>query len=92
MDKVNVVIVGAGGYGGCGSVEILSVHPEAKIVALVDQENVGRPYSSLYPHLEGFCDLPISPPEFEEIKERVDVVFFSTPDGVGQGYAPYWLK
>lgn len=92
MEKVNVVIVGAGGYGGCGSVEILCSHPLVRIVALVDQENVGKPFSSVYPHLKGFCDLTIMPPDFDKITEKVDVVFFSTPDGVGQGYAPYWLE
>lgn len=92
MEKVNVLIVGAGGYGGCGSVEILCSHPNVRIVGLVDQENIGRPYSAVYPHLKGFCDLPIMPPDFDKITEKVDVVFFSTPDGVGQVYAPYWVE
>jgi len=92
MTEINVAIVGACGYGGCGSVEILAFHPYAKIVALVDQEGVGKPYSSIYPHLKGFCDMVILPPEFDSIKERVDVVFFATPDGVGQTYAAYWIK
>jgi len=92
MPEINVAIVGACGYGGCGSVEILAFHPYAKIVALVDQEGVGKPYSSIYPHLKGFCDMVILSPEFDSIKEKVDVVFFATPDGVGQSYAPYWIK
>jgi N-acetyl-gamma-glutamylphosphate reductase len=27
MDKIKVGIIGAGGYGGCGAVELLSAHP-----------------------------------------------------------------
>ena len=40
--------------------------------------------SDLYPHLKGFCDLRIWGPEDEAAKEPADVVFFATPDGVGQ--------
>ncbi len=35
---IRACIVGAGGYGGCGAVEILSRHPEVEIVALIDKE------------------------------------------------------
>lgn len=91
MDKIRVGIIGAGGYGGCGAIEILSRHPYAELKALIDKQDVGRPISELYPHLEGFCDLPILSPDDAERLENLDVVFFSTPDGVGQKEAPYWL-
>ena len=39
---VKVKIVGAGGYGGVGAIEILSRHTEAKLTALVDIADTGR--------------------------------------------------
>jgi N-acetyl-gamma-glutamyl-phosphate reductase len=79
---VRAKIVGAGGYGGVGIGELLARHPQAKIVALVDVENVGKPMSEGYPHLAGFLDAPILSPD-EGKRVDADVVFTATPDGVG---------
>ncbi len=76
-------IVGAGGYGGVGITELLLSHPEVEIVALVAATETGMKMSELYPHLAGFCDLPILTPDDPAAQVDVDVVFFSTPDGVG---------
>ena len=43
MEKIKVGIIGAGGYGGCGAVEILLAHPWAEIAVLIDKQDVGRP-------------------------------------------------
>ena len=44
---IKVKIIGAGGYGGIGIIELLLGHPEAKIACLVDVESVGLSISSL---------------------------------------------
>ncbi len=89
---VRAGIVGAGGYGGCGAIEILSRHPEVEIKALIDKEDVGKRISDLYPHLKGVCDLEIMSPQDPRIEDLdLDVVFFATPDGVGQREARKWL-
>ncbi len=85
---VKVKIVGALGYGGVGIVELLLQHPEAKIAALVDVEEVGQPLSAIYPHLTGFCDLPVVAADDQRAREPADVVFYATPDGVGMKLAP----
>jgi N-acetyl-gamma-glutamyl-phosphate reductase len=88
---VKVKIVGAGGYGGVGAIEILSRHPEAEIVALVDLVDTGKPISELYPHFTGICDMTITHPDDDSTD--ADVVFFSTPDRVGMKTAPaYFAK
>ncbi len=92
MDKIRVGIIGAGGYGGCGAVELLSAHPRVEIGALMDKQDVGKPMSDLYPHLTGFCDMIIMDPDAPDCPEDFDVVFFSTPDGVGQQGASKWLR
>jgi len=84
---IKAKIVGAGGYGGVGITELLLRHPEAQIACLVDTENVGTPMSELYPHLTGFCDTKIVAPDDPQALAPADVVFFSTPDGVGQQFA-----
>jgi len=82
---IRAKIIGAGGYGGVGITELLTRHPDAAIGALVDVENVGTPISDLYPHLKGFCDLPIQSPD--QVEGAFDVVFMSTPDRVGMKLA-----
>ena len=83
---VKVKIVGAGGYGGIGAIEILSRHPEAELTALIDIVDTGKRISEIYPHLEGVCDLTIT--TAEDDSSPGDVVFFATPDRVGMGLAP----
>jgi N-acetyl-gamma-glutamyl-phosphate reductase len=92
MKKIKAAIIGAGGYGGCGAVELLVGHPNAEIVALFDKQDIGRPISDLYPHLRGFCDLPLLDPGDPNRPQDFDVAFFSTPDGVGQNEAKHWLN
>jgi len=84
---IKAKIVGAGGYGGVGITELLTGHPEAEITALVDINDVGKRISDLYPHLQGFCDLEILDPGDARAQEPCDIVFFSTPDGVGMKLA-----
>ena len=91
MDKIKVGIIGAGGYGGCGAIELLYGQPDAEIAALIDKQDVGKCISDLYPHLKGFCDLPLIDPDDPDCPKDFDAVFFSTPDGVGQNGAQYWL-
>ncbi len=79
----SVKIVGSGGYGGVGMIELLLSHPEFKTDCLVDKMETGRLISELYPHLKGFCDQLIRPPDDPKTHEAYDAVFFSTPDGVG---------
>ena len=92
MEKIKVGIIGAGGYGGCGAVELLLNHPHAEIGALIDKQEVGSPISDLYPHLTGFCDLPLVDPDDPNCPDDFQAVFFATPDGVGQKGASSWLK
>ena len=85
---VRVKVIGATGYGGIGIVELLLQHPEARLATLVAREDVGQPIGQIYPHLAGFCDLPVLAPDDPRSQEPADVVFFATPDGVGMQGAP----
>lgn len=87
---VKVKIIGAGGYGGVGATEILSRHPGAELVSLVDLVDTGKRISDLYPHLEGICDLTITHPDDDAVS--ADVVFLATPDRVGMKAAPKYIE
>lgn len=82
---IRAKVIGASGYGGVGIVELLVRHPDVSIVALAAAENAGTRLSELYPHLEGYCDLPIVTPD--EARVPSDVTFLATPDRVGMTLA-----
>ncbi len=82
---IRVKVVGAGGYGGIGIIELLTQHPETEIGAMTGLESVGNAISDLYPHLKGFCDDKILTED--QVEGDFDVVFMSTPDGVGMKLA-----
>lgn len=75
-------VIGAGGYGGVGITELLLRHPEVELTCLVAKNDVDLPMSQLYPHLAGYCDIPILAPNDPAGNVEVDVTFFSTPDRV----------
>ncbi len=91
MNKIKVGIIGAGGYGGCGAIELLVEHPDAEITGLMAKQDTGKPVSDMYPHLKGFCDLMVYDPKDPDCPDDFDVVFYATPDGVGQQFAREWL-
>ena len=84
---IRAQIVGATGYGGLGMTELLTRHPEIRLTSLLATQDVGKPISSVYPHLLGFCDLPVLAAGSETVGADADLVIFATPDRVGQGYA-----
>lgn len=87
-----VKIVGAGGYGGVGITELLLRHPEMSIECLTAATETGMRMSDLYPHLAGFCDELIRPPDDPKAAEPYDAVFFATPDRVGMHSAAAELE
>lgn len=92
MQKIRAKIVGATGYGGLGIIELLLQHPCAEIVALVAREEAGKRIDEVYPHLTGFCSLPILAADDPASDVDCDVVFLSTPDRVGMSLAGDYLK
>jgi len=85
---IKAKVIGAGGYGGVGITELLLGHSQADLACLVDVADIGAPISKLYPHLIGFCDMPIVGADDPQAQEPADVVFMATPDGIGMQLAP----
>jgi N-acetyl-gamma-glutamyl-phosphate reductase len=78
----NAIIIGATGFGGLGLIEILQRHPEIRIDQLIARKEIDVPVSSVFPHLEGFCDIEVKSSEDIDYND-IDIAFFSTPDRVG---------
>jgi len=91
-DTIKVGLIGATGYGGVGLIELLIGHPYVNIAALMAKQDVNKPISAVYPHLKGFCDLPVYDPLDPQCPDDFDIVFYATPDGVGQKDARKWLE
>ena len=85
---IRAKVIGATGYGGIGIVELLLQHPGVELVSLVAREEIGRPIDEIYPHLANFCSLPVLAADDPAAQVEADVVFFSTPDGVGMVQVP----
>jgi N-acetyl-gamma-glutamyl-phosphate reductase len=90
--KIRVGLIGATGYGGVGLIELLVNHPHVIIGALMAKQEIDRPISVIYPHLKGFCDLPVFDPADPNCPDDFAIVFYATPDGVGQKEARRWLE
>jgi N-acetyl-gamma-glutamyl-phosphate reductase len=88
VSMIRAKVVGATGYGGLGIIELLLRHPEVQLVVLVAREEVGRPIDEIYPHLAGFCSLPVLAADDPRAQAPADVIFCATPDGVGMSLAP----
>jgi len=86
---IKVKVIGATGYGGIGLIELLLRHPQVQLQTLMATENTGIPISALYPHLAGYCDLPIQPADREAPPS--DITFLATPDRVGMQRAAHEL-
>lgn len=90
--RISVGIVGASGYGGVQLVRLLQDHPNVEIVYLGGDSSAGKPFSSLYPHLEESIDLTIEAIDLEKIADHCEVVFLSLPNGLAWKMAPQLLE
>lgn len=78
----NAIIVGATGFGGLGLIEILLRHPGINVTQLAARKDAAKRISDVFPHLAGYCDLLVIPPEDIDFND-IDIAFFSTPDRAG---------
>lgn len=90
---IKVGIVGAAGYAGVGVLQILSAHPQAKVVWLSsEQAHAGKKISDIRPSLAGICDLECQAPDISSLIDSVDVVIMALPNGLAMKLSPLILK
>ncbi len=83
---LNVGIVGGTGYTGIELMRLLSMHHEARIVAITSRAEEGVSVADIFPSLRGHVDLVFEKPTLSALT-GCDVVFFATPHGVAMEQA-----
>lgn len=88
---VRVAIIGATGYTGAESIEIILRHPQAKLVYLTAlAEECGR-LTDIFPRFMGRCDMRIEPLNVGKLSDLADVALCCLPHKVSMSYVPKLL-
>ena len=89
---VRVAIIGASGYTGVESIEIILRHPEAQVTYLTAlQEECGH-VADAFPQLRGRIDMMIEPLNLEKLSSVADVALCCLPHKVSMSFVPQLLK
>jgi N-acetyl-gamma-glutamyl-phosphate reductase len=91
-ERIPVGIVGASGYGGVQLVRLLQDHPLVRIAYLGGDSSAGKPFCSLYPHLNECVDLVIEPIDIDKIASKCQIVFLSLPNNLAYTMAPQLIE
>ena len=92
MNRINVSVIGASGYGGAETVRLLATHPLVQLVHVTAETKKGAAMSSLYPNLRGFVDQTMIEADLERIGGESDVTIVSLPSGMAMSLVPDLLK
>ncbi len=88
---IRVAIIGASGYTGLDSIEILLRHPEAKVTYLTALPEECGPADVVFPRLRGRCNLTIEPIDLDKLAQTADVALCCLPHKVSMGFVPKLL-
>ena len=89
---VKVAIIGASGYTGADSIEILLRHPKARLTYLTALPEECGPVPDVFGQFKGRCDLAIEPLDLDKLAKRADVALCCLPHKVSMGYVPKLLQ
>ena len=89
---VRVAIIGASGYTGVESIEIILRHPEARITYLTALPEESGCASEVFGQLKGRCDMQIEPLELDKPAKVADVALCCLPHKVSMGFVPKLLE
>lgn len=89
---VRVAIIGATGYTGAESIEILLRHPDAEITYLTAIEQECGPLVDIFPQFRGRCEMRVEPLDFAKLSAVADVALCCLPHKVSMGYVPRLLE
>jgi N-acetyl-gamma-glutamyl-phosphate reductase len=89
---LRVAIIGASGFTGADSIEILLRHPKAEVTYLTALlEECGR-VSDIFGQFKGRCELDIEPLDLDKLSKAADVALCCLPHKVSMGFVPKLLK
>ena len=88
---VRVAIIGASGYTGADSIEILLRHPQAEVTYLTALPEECGHLSQLFGQFKGRLDLDVVPLDLAVLASKADVVLCCLPHKVSMGFVPKLL-
>lgn len=88
---VRVAIIGASGYTGAESIEIILRHSRAEVTYLTALPQECGAAADVFPRFRGRLDLEIEPLDFEKLAESADVALCCLPHKVSMGFVPKLL-
>ncbi len=89
---IRVAIIGASGYTGVESIEIILRHPEAEVTYLTALEAECGHAEDVFGQLKGRCDMEIEPLDFDKLTGLADVALCCLPHKVSMGFVPKFLE
>ena len=88
---IRVAIIGASGYTGAESIEILLRHSQAKLTyATALPEECGQ-IADVFGQFKGRCDMAIEPLDMDKLTKVADVAMCCLPHKVSMGFVPKLL-
>jgi len=88
---IRVAIIGASGYTGAESIEIILRHGEAEVVYLIALPQECGALGDVFPQFKGRCGLQIEPLDFDKLKDKADVALCCLPHKVSMSFVPKLL-
>ncbi len=88
---IRVAIIGATGYTGAESIEIILRHSRAQLVYLSALPEECGQVEQVFPQFKGRCKLSIEPLDFNKLKGSADVALCCLPHKVSMGFVPTFL-
>ncbi len=88
---IRVAIIGASGYTGAESIEILLRHPQAKVTYLTALDEECGHVADIFPQLRGRLDMMVEPLDFNKLGKQADVALCCLPHKVSMSFVPKLL-
>jgi N-acetyl-gamma-glutamyl-phosphate reductase len=88
---IRVAIIGASGYTGVESIEILLRHPQAEVTYLTALPEECGHVAHVFGQLRGRLDMMIEPLDLAKLADKADVALCCLPHKVSMGFVPKLL-
>jgi N-acetyl-gamma-glutamyl-phosphate reductase len=88
---IRVAIIGASGYTGAESIEIILRHSRAELVYLSALPDECGPVDEVFPQFKGRCSLPVEPLDLDKLRGTADVALCCLPHKVSMEFVPKLL-
>lgn len=72
-------IIGATGYTGVELVKIIMRHSQLDLTVITSESYAGKPFSEVYPLMQGVCDMVLVENDIESVSKQADVFFLCLP-------------